>query len=207
VTITDPRRVTGAGGHSSPRELMQAAWTLGLIEERAHQRRMTAYPCCQFRSPPPTGSATRWRRGFVRNVRRGLLMSPSAASLMVGMGERLTDEFADVVVGQRVEDERPFPPVRDQTCQAQLGQVLTHGGRGSARQVREAGDGRLALHERPQDVQPGGIGQHAQRVGSPADVDRLGHVETLDVMVHGPYGTGPIDWVAIFAFVQVMSYG
>src|SRR3978361_736060 len=48
----------------------------------------------------------------------------------------------------------------------------------------EAGDRRLALHERPQDVQPGGVGEHAQRVGCPPDTIRRGHVEAFDAIVH-----------------------
>lgn len=132
-------------------------------------------------------------------------MSFSPARLVVGVGERLTDEFSDVVVGQRVEDERPFPAVGDETGQTELGQVLAHGGRGGSRQVGEAGDGRLALHECPQDVQPRWVGQHAQRVGRPPDVVRLGHVEPFDAMMHGPHDTGVIDCLAAFAPAQVRS--
>jgi len=93
---------------------------------------------------------------------------------VVGVRERLADQLADVVVGERVVDERPLAPVGDQPGEAQLRQVLADRGRAGPGQLGEAGDRRLALHQRPQDVEPRRVGEHAQRVGGPPDVVRLG---------------------------------
>jgi hypothetical protein len=59
---------------------------------------------------------------------------------VVGVEEGLVEEFADVVVGGRVVDERAFAAAADQAGQAEFRQVLTDCGRCGAGELGQAGD-------------------------------------------------------------------
>lgn len=69
---------------------------------------------------------------------------------VVGVEERLVEQTFDMVVGGRVvEHERSYPAALHEAGQPELGQVLTHRGRGSAGELGQARQRRLTLQQRP----------------------------------------------------------
>ncbi len=118
------------------------------------------------------------------------------AVVMVGVEQRLGQQSADVDVGSGVEHERSFASPFDQPGEAQLGQVLADRGRGGADEFGQAGYRGLALQQRPQQFDPGRVGEHAEGLGGQVGLLLVGHGEVRVAGVHASQHTARIWLVA-----------
>lgn len=96
---------------------------------------------------------------------RVLLVDGLAGDPVVRVVDGLLDEPDQVPVAQGVNDVPPVFPRIHQPAEAELGEVLADDGAGHARPVREFGNGLRTLAKLPQQMQPGGLGEHPQGAG------------------------------------------
>ena len=85
----------------------------------------------------------------------------------------------------RVVDERALTATADQACQSQLGQVLAHRRRADPGELGQTGDRGLALQQGPQQLDPGRVGQHPERLCRKVRLVVLGHRQGRQVLAHG----------------------
>ena len=64
---------------------------------------------------------------------------------MVGVEERLGDQTPDVGAPSGVEHPTPVAPSDDQSCEAQLGEVLARGGSRDSSEGSQGGDVQLSV--------------------------------------------------------------
>jgi len=81
---------------------------------------------------------------------------------MVGVEQRVLDQFANVNVGEAVVGEGAVTAGGDDAGEAQLGEVLGDGGRSLAHPHGQVVDTVLALAEVPNDSQAGAVGQEGE---------------------------------------------
>ena len=91
-------------------------------------------------------------------------MAGHAGAGVFGVEHRVGDQLADVVVLQAVEDRGAVAAGPHQPRHPQLRQVLRHRRRRFADVVGQVVDRHLAVHQRPQHLDPGGIGQHPEHL-------------------------------------------
>ena len=87
-----------------------------------------------------------------------------AGSGVFGVEDRIGDQLPDVVVGQTVEDAGAVPAGLDQSGHPELGQMLGHAGRGLPDVLGQVTDGHLPADQRPENLDAGGVGQHAENL-------------------------------------------
>ena len=104
--------------------------------------------------------------------------------LMVGVVEGFRQQASHVVVGGGVVGEGSFTSHPDQPGQAELGEVLGDSRGRGAHEVGETGDRRLALQERPQDLDARGIGQQPETLARQVHLPVGRHLEALHIFVH-----------------------
>jgi len=103
---------------------------------------------------------------------------------VVGMEQRLVQQLAHVHVGSGVEHERAVAAGLDQSGEPELGQVLAdRGGRGPD-QTGQARHRRLALQQRPQQLDPGGVGEHPEGLRGQVDLLLARHQEVRQLVMH-----------------------
>lgn len=103
---------------------------------------------------------------------------------VVHVEEGLGQQRVHVRVGGGVVDEGAFTPPSHETCQPQLGQVLAHGRGADPGQVGQTGHRRLALQQRPQQLDAGRVGEHAEGLGSQVCLLVLRHGQVGEPLVH-----------------------
>lgn len=103
---------------------------------------------------------------------------------VIGVREGLSEHGLDMGVRGRVEDKGALAAPPHQTCQAQLGHVLTNGVRADADHLRKAGDRRLSLVQRGEQLDPGWVGEHPESLGGQVGVLIAGHSQLGQVIVH-----------------------
>jgi hypothetical protein len=89
---------------------------------------------------------------------------------VLGVVNGVDNKLSDVVVLQAVEDRRTLPTGSHQASHPQLGEVLRHRWCGFAHMLGEFIDRHLALGERPQHLDAGGVGQHPEHLDNQADL-------------------------------------
>lgn len=95
---------------------------------------------------------------------------------VVGVVQRIVDQFGDVVVGQLVVDEVAVATRGDDAGQPQLGEVLGDSGRRLSHARCQLVDAQLALAQMPDDVQPGAVGEHPERLHGQLDLPVVWHL-------------------------------
>lgn len=89
---------------------------------------------------------------------------------MLRLVDRVGDEAAGVLVDEAVEDAGPVVAGGDHAGEAELREVLRDGGGALVDEGRELGDGALAVAQREDDADAGGVREHREDLDGELDV-------------------------------------
>ena len=106
--------------------------------------------------------------------RRSLAEAPHVSAIVSGELVGLLDQVAQVVARNAVEHPAAVPVGLDEPGQAESTQVLRHRGPGRRHLRGERRDVLRARGEQSQQVQPGGVGQVPQNLGSHGELVVVG---------------------------------
>ena len=110
------------------------------------------------------------------------------------MVEAFADQAGEVSVVDSVDHPPSFFAGVDQAGESKFGQVLTDCCAGGVAGFGEGGDVGFALSQQPQDVKPGGIGQHAEGSGRSVETGLIGRDRMYQTCLgpdvcHGGHGS------------------
>jgi hypothetical protein len=109
--------------------------------------------------------------------------------LVLGLAESLVQQPPDVVAAQPVVPGAALGALVDEPGEAELRKMLAGRRRGAAGGLRQRAHAQLAVPQRPQQAQPGGLGQHVEVGDGGLDVGvRQGRPECRAVMTTGAAG-------------------
>lgn len=97
-------------------------------------------------------------------------MDRHPASSMLGVVDTVDDQLRDVFIGQPIQHLGALTSSRDEPCQPKLGEVLGHQCLRLADPLDEVPDRTLAVPERPQQADPGGLGEHPENLDREIDL-------------------------------------
>lgn len=121
-----------------------------------------------------------------------------SAGGVLGVEHRVGHELADVVVLQAIEHLGSLAPGAHQARHPEFGQVLGHRGGGLAHSLGQVVDAQFAADQRPQQLDAGGVGEHAEHLEDQVGVV-VGETGCMLICIHTQIiavveGTMSGDW-------------